>query len=103
MVTGASGWEYTTPDHERTCKVYVKTELQNAGPAPRCVLSFTVLFDPATGALANASATDDNEQEWGKMAQGLSTYTKSGDQVESFIGCPDGAEICSSCFEAGAH
>ena len=75
MVTGASGWEYTTPDHERTCKVYVKTELQNAGPAPRCVLSFTVLFAPAIGALANASATDDNEQEWGKMAQGMPLHT----------------------------
>ncbi len=26
-----------------------------------------------------------------------------GAEVESVIGCPDGAELCRSCFEAGGH
>ena len=26
-----------------------------------------------------------------------------GDAFEEIVGCPDGAEICQSCFDAGGH
>lgn len=29
--------------------------------------------------------------------------TECGDQVDEVIGCPDGAELCQSCFDLGAH
>lgn len=67
MVTDTSGWEYTTPGHERTRKVYVETEREDDGPAPRWVLNFTVRFDPATGSLSEAYAMDNKGQVWGTM------------------------------------
>ena len=67
MVTDTSGWEYVTPGHERTRKVYVETEREDDGPAPRFVLNFTARFDPATGELSEAFASDDNGQIWGSM------------------------------------
>lgn len=66
-VTDTSGWEYTTPGHERTQKVYVETEREDDGPAPRWALNFTVRFDPATGALSEAYAMDEKGQTWGTM------------------------------------
>lgn len=68
MVTDASGWEYVTSGHERTRKVYVETEQEDDGPAPRWVLNFTVRFDPTTGALSEAYAMDRKGQIWGTMA-----------------------------------
>lgn len=70
MVTDTSGWEYTTPGHERTRKVYVETEREDDGPAPRWVLNFTVRFDADSGALAEAYALDDKGQKWGCSPQG---------------------------------
>lgn len=67
MVTDTSGWEYTTPGHERTRMVYVETEREDDGPAPRWVLNFTVRFDPASGALTEAYAMDEKGQIWGAM------------------------------------
>ena len=67
-VADVSGWEYTTPGYERTRKVYVETEMEDDGPAPRCTLNFTVRFDPATGALVEATATDSKGQTWGTLA-----------------------------------
>ena len=67
-VADVSGWEYTTPGYERTRKVYVETEMEDDGPAPRSTLNFTVRFDPATGALAEATATDSKGQTWGTLA-----------------------------------
>ena len=67
VVTDSSGWEYTTPGHERTRKVYVETEREDDGPAPCCALVFTVRFDPATGSLSEACALDDKGQKWGSM------------------------------------
>ena len=67
-VADVSGWEYTTPGYERTRKVYVETEVEDDGPAPRCTLNFTVRFDPATGALVEATATDSKGQTWGTLA-----------------------------------
>jgi len=32
-----------------------------------------------------------------------STCSDCGDKVPSIIGCPDGAEICQACFDAGRH
>ncbi len=29
--------------------------------------------------------------------------TACGAETISVIGCPDGAEVCPSCFDAGAH
>lgn len=31
------------------------------------------------------------------------TCGECGEQVESIIGCPDGAEVCPQCFDAGRH
>ena len=68
MVTDTSGWEYTTPGHARTRKVYVETEREDDGPAPRWVLNFTVRFDPVSGALSEAYAMDEKGQIWGNIA-----------------------------------
>lgn len=102
-VTDCSGWEYTTPGHERTRKVYVESDPEDDGPAPRWTLDFTVRFDPETGALQSATATDDKGQVWGPSAADLSTCAACGAKVSSVIGCPDGSEICSDCFNAGGH
>jgi len=67
-VAEVAGWEYTTPGYERTRKVYVETEIEDDGPAPRYTLNFTVRFDPATGALVEATATDSKGQTWGTLA-----------------------------------
>jgi hypothetical protein len=32
-----------------------------------------------------------------------STCAQCGAQTEKIIGCPDGAEICQACFDAGQH
>ncbi len=69
MVTDTSGWEYTTPGHERTRKVYVETEREDDGPAPRWALTFTACFDPATGALTRAYASDEKGNIWGRCAE----------------------------------
>lgn len=76
MVTDTSGWEYTNPGHERTRKVYVETEREDDGPAPRYILNFTVRFDPTTGALEEACATDANGNQWGAMG-GTSDITEN--------------------------
>lgn len=67
VVTDSSGWEYLTPGHERSRKVYVETEREDDGPAPSWALTFTVLFDPVTGDLTEAYALDDKGQKWGSM------------------------------------
>lgn len=102
-VTDSSGWEYTTPGHERTRKVYVESVREDDGPAPSWTLNFTVRFDPETGALQSATATDDKGQVWGNPAADLSTCAACGAKVSSVIGCPNGSEICSDCFNAGGH
>lgn len=66
-VTDASGWEYTAPGVERTCKVYVETEREDDGPAPAWTLNFTVRCDPFTGGLVEAYALDSKGQMWGAM------------------------------------
>lgn len=63
MVTDSSGWFYASDEHERTRKVYIETD----GPAPRWQLTFTVRFDPTTGALAEAYAIDSKGQIWGSL------------------------------------
>lgn len=85
MVTDTSGWEYTTPGHERTRKVYVETEREDDGPAPRWTLNFTVRFDPTTGVLSEAFAMDEKGQVWGTMPSprelpgNVSNYTEHAD------------------------
>ena len=76
MVTDTSGWEYTNPGHERTRKVYVEADREDDGPAPRYTLNFTVRFDPATGTLEDACATDANGNQWGAMV-GTSDITEN--------------------------
>ena len=102
-VTDSSGWEYSTPGHERTRKVYVETDPEDDGPAPRWSLNFTVRFDPETCALSEVYAMDDKGQVWGHSAADLSACCACGDKVLSLIGCPDGSEICNACFNAGGH
>lgn len=31
------------------------------------------------------------------------TCDECGAEVESIIGCPDGAEVCQDCFDTGSH
>ncbi|WP_157497266.1 hypothetical protein [Diaphorobacter sp. J5-51] len=99
MVTDTSGWEYMTPGHERTRKVYVETDSEDDGPSPRWVLTFTVRFDPETGALSEVYALDDKGQVWGTMPN---ECDDCGASAIAIIGCPSGKEVCQSCFEAGA-
>lgn len=66
-VTDASGWQYITPGNERSRKVFVETLREDDGPAPRWTLTFTVRFDPDTGALIEAYALDEKGQKWGSM------------------------------------
>lgn len=62
-VTDVGTWEYTTPGLERTRRVYVETEREDDGPAPRWRLSFTVRFD-AAGNLLEVYSLDENGQFW---------------------------------------
>lgn len=64
-VTDTSAWEYITPGNQRSRKVFVETEREDDGPAPRWKLTFTVRFDPITGALHEAYAIDCKGQIWG--------------------------------------
>lgn len=64
-VNDTSGWEYTTPGNERSRNVFVETEREDDGPAPCWKLTFTVRFDPITGALCEAYAIDCKGQIWG--------------------------------------
>lgn len=66
-VIDADGWEYMTPGTERSRKVYVETEREDDGPAPRWTLNFTVLFNESDGALKEAYAIDEKGQIWGSM------------------------------------
>ena len=66
-VTDHSGWEYTEPGNERSRTVYVETEPEDDGPAPRWKLTFTAIFAPQTDALIEAYARDDKGNEWGSM------------------------------------
>ena len=88
MVTDTSGWEYTSPGHERTRKVYVETRREDDGPAPRSTLNFTVRFDPATGTLEDACATDENGSKWGSMA--------SASDLGSYVIYSPNESACSS-------
>jgi hypothetical protein len=63
-VTDTDSWEYTTPGLERSRKVYVETEREDDGPAPRWTLSFTVRFNEA-GDVVEAYALDEKGQFWG--------------------------------------
>ena len=67
IVTDSSGWEYRTPGHERTRVVYVETGNEDDGPVISSTLTFTVRFDPETGSLSEAHASDANGNVWGEM------------------------------------
>lgn len=66
-VTDTSGWEYSVPGFERSRKVFVETEREDDGPAPRWTLTFTVRFNREDGSLAEAYAIDSNGQIWGSL------------------------------------
>lgn len=66
MVTDTGNWEYLDPGHERTLKVFVETDREDDGPAPRYVLNFTVRFN-TNGSVAEAYALDQSGQPWGQM------------------------------------
>ena len=57
-------------------KVYVEADREGDGPTPRYTLNFTVRFDPATGTLEDACATDANGNQWGAMV-GTSDITEN--------------------------
>lgn len=45
-----------------------------------------------------------NEGHWSELDYNESeTCTECGGAVDKVIGCPDGAELCLSCFAAGEH
>lgn len=66
-VTDTGNWEYRDPGHERNRKVYVETEREDDGPAPRWTLNFNVRFNEDDGSLAEAYALDQRGQPWGQM------------------------------------
>ncbi|KGG86194.1 hypothetical protein P245_20975 [Comamonas thiooxydans] len=68
-VTDTGNWEYLDPGHERSRKVYVETEREDDGPAPRWTLNFNVRFNEADGSLAEAYALDQAGQPWGRMPE----------------------------------
>lgn len=67
MVTDVSGWEYSTPGHERTRRVFVDTRCDGDSHSSSTALTFTVRFDPDTGDVSKATALDDKGQFWGRM------------------------------------
>jgi len=69
-VTGASGWEYYAAGHERSRAVYVEVAIDDGKENSTTQLGFTVRFDPQTGALAEAYASDYTGQIWGSLPQG---------------------------------
>lgn len=64
-VTDHTGWEYVNNGEVRSRKVYVETDREDDGPAPRCVLNFTVKMHAATGDLLEACALDGHGNQWG--------------------------------------
>lgn len=46
--------------------------------------------------LEDAQHADESQME---DSGHLSTCSDCGAEVESVIGCPDGAEVCSQCFD----
>ena len=66
-VTDIGGWEYSHPGHERSRKVFVETEREYDGPAPRWTLNFNVRFNEVDGSLVEAYALDQKGQPWGRM------------------------------------
>lgn len=50
-------------------------------------------------------------EDWRKriyrLSKGVKVYVNRCDEckrkVDKIIGCPDGAEICQQCFDAGKH
>ncbi|AQH05977.1 hypothetical protein A9R05_44305 (plasmid) [Burkholderia sp. KK1] len=82
-VTDSGGWEYTTPGFERTRKVYVETEREDDGPAPRSVLTFTVRFSRSNGSLAEAYAIDEKGNIWGHLPRALDALAASAQSQRS--------------------
>jgi hypothetical protein len=78
-VTDTGGWEYSEPGFERTRKVYVETEAEDDGPAPRWTLTFTVRFDPRGGAPSEAYAIDSKGQIWGSLPREIPDVTVMAD------------------------
>ena len=68
-VTDTGSWEYLDPGHERCRKVYVETDREDDGPAPRWTLNFNVRFNAVDGSLVEAYALDQNGQPWGCMPE----------------------------------
>lgn len=68
-VTDVGTWEYMTPGLARSRSVYVETEREDDGPAPRWKLSFTVRFNE-NGELVEAYALDEKGQFWGRSGGG---------------------------------
>ncbi|MBV7542181.1 hypothetical protein [Acidovorax sp. sic0104] len=99
-VTDTSGWEYTTPGDERKRKVFVETEREDDGPAPRSVLTFTVRFDPESGSLVEATAIDGNGQVWGAMSDRAAIPQTNGGSAP----CPEIAASAMREYKVlGAH
>lgn len=83
-VTDTGAWEYSTPGYERTRKVYVETEPEDDGPAPRSALNFTVRFDLKNGSLVEAYAIDRKGQIWGSLPREiLDTTDEAGQDKKS--------------------
>lgn len=66
-VSEMGGWEYCSNDSVRTCTVYLETEREDDGPAPRWRLTFTVQFDPSTDQITDVYAIDDRGSIWGHL------------------------------------
>jgi len=81
VVTDTSGWEYFNEGFERSRQVYVETEQEDDGPAPRATLTFTVRLN-REGSLSEAYAKDGRGQIWGSMPdRKMSVFTLTNDDA----------------------
>lgn len=64
-----SGWEYTTPGHLWSRRVYVETGPEDDGVPTGAILYFSVRFDPADNSVAEAYALDSRGQYWGSQSK----------------------------------
>lgn len=60
---------------------------------------FADLAEPIDVPVAPGSLAQNAEGE----ADTVNTCSECGSHPEKIIGCPDGAEVCQECFDAGVH
>jgi hypothetical protein len=80
----------------------INTVLEERGEHERINDVTEAFWDRFIGPMCDA-ITDDTEGYWQDMLVADNECSDCGSMVPYIIGCPDGAEICQSCFDAGGH